>query len=773
MAPAPERRTPGRTERWRREARADVVAVGRGREWRGGRSAAPALAAERRRQRGRAGPANVRGARRHPQRRPPPDRGPRLAADPDQSSDEAAVIGSRGLAAEADPSAAERTSPWTRRPTHPKAPVDPSPARERAPPTTTTRCPPSRLPRTAAVTPDRLTYRFGPLERRGILGPVRRGQAAILAVGALLAIVVLDQSPTAGGALVATMLFGGAVAVARRAAGQPNGRGVGADRGRVRAPARRAGAPRFRSRAPVARVAGPRRRRAPARSGSTTRQPAAPGPAGVRIIDANYRDRPIGALSERAGRRLTAVLACRVVAFSLLDAEAQERRLARWGLVLSGAASTPIRRIQWVERTAPAQGDELARWLHAERDPAIPLRGTPMIESYLELIGTTAEVTQEHEILLAVQVDARRVRDRGADAVERALIDETERVAQGLEAAEVTVLGALSSGPARPRAADGVRPVRAGRARRARGRRPGRDGLAEANAWPLGAREAWDHYRSDGAVHATYWIGGWPRVDVSPMFMDALLGRSSAVRTVAVTLRADRARALDPRGRGGGHPRPRRPRAAPPLRPVRDRAPAPGPGRDGPPRVRARGRPRRGPPGRLRHRLRPRPRRAAPGLLRGARARRAGAARAAPPVRAAGRRVHVHAAAVPRAAMSVRAARAARATAARPATPRRSTRSWPPAGSAAAACSSGATRAAGRSATTPGFSTATALLDDPTRSCSASSGRARARWSRRCCGGCCCSAAARSCSTSSASTARCARPSASSRSRSCPVAACA
>jgi hypothetical protein len=59
--------------------------------------------------------------------------------------------------------------------------------------------------------------------------------------------------------------------------------------------------------------------------------------------------------------------------------------------------------------------------------------------------------------------------------------------------------------------------------------------LTEAGAWPLGARDAWDHYRSDGAMHATYWIGGWPRVDVSPMFMDALLGRSSAVRSVAVT----------------------------------------------------------------------------------------------------------------------------------------------------------------------------------------------------------------------------------------------
>src|SRR5207245_4584627 len=142
--------------------------------------------------------------------------------------------------------------------------------------------------------------------------------------------------------------------------------------------------------------------------------PPNPPPAlrDVVIAELPYRDRSIGVISERRGRRLTAVLACRVVSFALLDPEAQERRLARWGLVLSGTASTPIRRIQWVERTAPAQGDQLARWLHAERDPAVPLRGTPMIESYLELIGTTARVTHEHEILVAVQVDARRVRDR-------------------------------------------------------------------------------------------------------------------------------------------------------------------------------------------------------------------------------------------------------------------------------------------------------------------------------------------------------------------------
>src|SRR5205085_11120496 len=140
------------------------------------------------------------------------------------------------------------------------------------------------------------------------------------------------------------------------------------------------------------------------------------GVKGVRILEAPYQDHAIGVLAEQRRRRLTAVLACRVIAFSLLDPEAQERRLARWALILSGASGGSVRRIQWLERTVPAQGDELARWLHDERDPAVPLRGTPMIESYLELFGATARASHQHEILTAVQIDPQRSVDRGRDA---------------------------------------------------------------------------------------------------------------------------------------------------------------------------------------------------------------------------------------------------------------------------------------------------------------------------------------------------------------------
>ncbi|MBV9685378.1 MAG: hypothetical protein JO046_26530, partial [Solirubrobacterales bacterium] len=47
---------------------------------------------------------------------------------------------------------------------------------------------------------ERLTYRFGPVERRGILGQLRPGQATVIAAGATAALLVLDREPTPPGA---------------------------------------------------------------------------------------------------------------------------------------------------------------------------------------------------------------------------------------------------------------------------------------------------------------------------------------------------------------------------------------------------------------------------------------------------------------------------------------------------------------------------------------------------------------------------------------------
>ncbi len=383
----------------------------------------------------------------------------------------------------------------------------------------------------------RLTYRFGPLERRGLVGPFSLIQVATVAIALVAAVMLLDLAPSAGGALVGLIL----VLIAGALAAIPLG---------GRTPVQ--WLPVFVSHL-LRGVTGRRRFRSPApRIGLLTGSPARasagalpPDLRGVELLTLPYRSGTIGAISDQNGRTLTAVLACEVGSFQLLDPPAQERRLAQWGIVLSACAGTPLRRLQWVERTAPAQGDELARWLHSERDPVLGDRGSPLMESYLELIESSAPVIHSHELLLAVQLDRGRVRGP-ASAAYTALVEHTERIARGLEAAEVKVLGALSA----PQLANTLRTGFDPYAREALAReeltadrmadRPeaGADGGGRARidaAVPLASSEEWDHLRVDGAFHSTYWIAGWPRVDVAPMFMSALLNPSGVVRTVAVS----------------------------------------------------------------------------------------------------------------------------------------------------------------------------------------------------------------------------------------------
>jgi hypothetical protein len=379
----------------------------------------------------------------------------------------------------------------------------------------------------------RLTYRFGPLERRGLVGPFSLIQVGTVAAALVAAVMLLDIAPSAGGALLGLVL----VLIAGGLAMVPIG-------GRTPvqwlpvfcAYVRRGvtGARRFRSSAPrIGASPG-------ARSGAG--MPELPRDLrGIQLLTLPYRATTIGAISDRGGRTLTAVLACEVGSFQLLDPPAQERRLAQWGIVLSACAGTPVRRLQWVERTAPAQGDELARWLHSERDPVLGERGSPLMESYLELIESSAPVIHSHELLLVVQLDQSRVRGPG-HAAHTALIEQTERIARALEAAEVKVLGALSATQIANTLRTGFDPY--AREELARGElasRPAGDdatqnGQVQAHgAAPLASTEEWDHLRADGALHSTYWIAGWPRVEVAPMFMSALLNPSGVVRTVAVS----------------------------------------------------------------------------------------------------------------------------------------------------------------------------------------------------------------------------------------------
>jgi hypothetical protein len=279
-------------------------------------------------------------------------------------------------------------------------------------------------------------------------------------------------------------------------------------------------------------------------------QPVVSLPAAAKeleLLAAPFRGETVGVIKDRRARTYVAVLAVRVSSFGLLDRSEQEARQAAWGGVLAGLAREggPVSRIQWLERTVPADGDEIGRYLGEAWDrDSVPLESLAM-QSYLDLVGSAPAVTKDHELFVCLQVDAKRAwrqikrtggkegPDAGACTV---LLRELEALGERLGAADVRVVGALRPGMV----ASAIRVAfdpwsRPGLARLGSIDRE-RDGIEEAAAWPTAAETSWASYRSDGALHATYWIASWPRTDVGAAFLSPLLLQAQMVRSVAVTI---------------------------------------------------------------------------------------------------------------------------------------------------------------------------------------------------------------------------------------------
>lgn len=379
-------------------------------------------------------------------------------------------------------------------------------------------------------------YRFGPLEQRAVVGPLRMGQVAVVGVAALLALVALYLFRSWIGMGIGLLVLGAAATVIYMPF---EGRTLEewapvVARWIARSPERKRG---YRSSAPGGGVR-------IAEDGAAVIESSLPEElAGLQMLEVRYGSDQIGVLHDRAAGTYTAALAVRAGAFGLLDGAEQERKLDAWGSVLASMArdGSPVRRLQWIEQTLPAQGDELAAYLQGERDQAVRL-DSGLVASYIELVESAAPVTQEHEILLGLQIcercAARELRrlGGGVDAACDLLLREAENLAERLSIAEVTVFGLLR--PRRYAAAirDSFDPY--GRQSRARaGLGDGeREGSDPALMGPAADEASWSEYRTDSAFHATFWISAWPRTDVGPAFLTPLLMQTTALRTISVCI---------------------------------------------------------------------------------------------------------------------------------------------------------------------------------------------------------------------------------------------
>ena len=391
-------------------------------------------------------------------------------------------------------------------------------------------------------------YQFGPLEARGALGRLRKGQLFVVGVTVGLGMVILTQgqrlpAPVVLALLTLVLITGGIltflplqsrtadqwVPVLLRYAGR-----------------RLSGGLEYRSGAASAGVlvaAGPGRHDPPTPAWSEV--PVAP-PAAVGRVDLlafPYDGGELGVFADREADTYSAVLEVAARSFALLDLEEKAQRLSAWAQVVAslGRESSPVHRLSWIEQTVPDDGNGLVRYLEEMADPAAPPAAAA---SYRDLIGVQGPAPARHELYVVLTVHGGRAsreargrkglqRDSAACAV---LARELDAVARRLEHADLDVLRALS-----PRRAGQLVRFAYDPAARLRVARAGGDGGEDGTAlrnlrtiWPGFAREGFDHYLTEGVAHRTAWVSDWPLVPVGPEFLAPLLVAGQVLRRIAV-----------------------------------------------------------------------------------------------------------------------------------------------------------------------------------------------------------------------------------------------
>jgi hypothetical protein len=256
--------------------------------------------------------------------------------------------------------------------------------------------------------------------------------------------------------------------------------------------------------------------------------------------------RYVAVVKDTKKQTYTAVLQVQGSQFALLESGEQQNRVDAWGELLAGitAGGGRLARIQWLERTLPDSGDQLQRhWrVRGHHDDSWAA------EAYQEVIDAAGPIAQRHETYLSFQLrakDARRAIQRaggGDRAACSVLLGELRTMEAALARASINTVGWLP-----PRALAAVIrttydpysiemiDARGGASTDLAGGLKGLpSGIDPAVAGPVRAVAAWDHYRTDSGFHTTYWINGWPRVPSPAAFLAPLLMETTCRRTVSL-----------------------------------------------------------------------------------------------------------------------------------------------------------------------------------------------------------------------------------------------
>ena len=351
---------------------------------------------------------------------------------------------------------------------------------------------------------DEGSYRFEPLERRGLLLGLGLSQLIVLAAAVLAAIGLAKTWPGAVGFLATAGALASGGLLCRPVAGRPPSQWL-------RVAATFASRRRVLAQSPPAVAPGP-----------ALRLPARTFAPGVYLCElpATNGQTAMGTLLDEKTGTAAALLRARGGPFCLLDEKDKEHQLAAWASVLESVSAqrSSLARLQWCRpRLASRQRTP------SGSPPVDRRRSQPRVRRSCAVTGASRE-----KVVAARDFSGRFGAMPRTSRASRADRRGTETLRNQVRAirAQMRSAGFVCEGVLD---AAGAATAIGGFLVAGLNQNPG------AFPWPLAVEEHWSEVRAEGCWHRTFWVAEWPRSRIRPDFLSPLLV-GTARRSVSVVM---------------------------------------------------------------------------------------------------------------------------------------------------------------------------------------------------------------------------------------------
>jgi len=251
-----------------------------------------------------------------------------------------------------------------------------------------------------------------------------------------------------------------------------------------------------------------------------------PRPAGTMALPGDaaplrfYNDPITGAclIHDPHRQTLSAVLGVSHPAYVLLAPSDQAHRVSNWGRVIASLAQTGTCSVlQVLESTIPDPGTKVAQWYEEQ---GTHLDDWPNAQ-YRALLTQSSFGSSTHRTTITVTLDMKKAASairgagRGVVGAAHVLGIDMSVLEQGLRAASLRMDGWLGESQVAAIIRQAYDPQSE--------LETNHPGATLVSAGPVAVSEHWSHLRHDSGYSSVLWISEWPRIDVAPHFLHALI----------------------------------------------------------------------------------------------------------------------------------------------------------------------------------------------------------------------------------------------------------